>query len=150
MNNESQCRHQSPAITASLLIVTCGLYSLFLLYQWIKAINAVSTKPNLDPALAIILTIVTCGLASIYFEYEIAERIEKIIQSNKANGELRTDSMEAPISNLKGIVLFGSIGGFALSLFSGGILSILYFIFTIWLCCAIQYSLEYALNTPQD
>lgn len=150
MEENSNFKHKNPALTALLLIVTCSIYYFVLLYGWINAVNTYSSKPKLDPTTAIILSIVTCGLASIYFEYEIAERIEKVIQNKKAEGTLRRDGMQPPMNNLKGIVLFGSIGAYALSIFSGGILSALAFIFTIWLSCAVQYAVEYALDVPQD
>ncbi len=150
MSEAINFQHQSPAIIVILLIATCSIYYFILLYQWITAVNLASSKPQLDPAIAIILSIATCGLASIYFEYEVAERIEKIIQEKKANGTLRNDGMAPPVNNLKGLVLFGSLGAFAVSAFSGGCLIVLALIFTIWLCCAVQYAIEYALDTPQE
>ena len=150
MSSEIAFEHKQPSVIALLSIVTCGIYGFILLYSWIKAVNRVSTKKKLDPVIAIILSIVTCGLASIYFEYEIAVRVEKIIQEKKASGSARSDSMAPPVKNLKNIVLFGSLAVVALSFFSAGFLSVLAFIFLIWVSCAIQYALEYALDTPQD
>lgn len=150
MTNQVSFEHKQPSIIVLLCIVTCGIYGLVLLYSWIKAINQASTKSKLDPIIAVILSIVTCGLASIYFEYEIAVRIEKIIQEKKASETLRSDSMPLPVNNLKNIILFGSLAGVAVSFFSAGFLSILAFIFFVWMTCAIQYAIEYALDTPQD
>ena len=150
MGNDVNFLHQSPATTVVLLIVTCSIYYFVLLYKWIEAVNGASDKPKLDPVLAIILSFITCGLASIYFEYEIAERVEKIIQEKKANNALRTDGMRPPVDNLKGIVLFGSLASYAVSFFSAGFLAAVAFVFTIWLCCAIQYAIEYSVDTPQD
>ena len=150
MEREVRFEHKQPSIIVLLCIVTCGIYGIVLLYSWIKAINQASTKSKLDPIIAVILSVVTCGLASIYFEYEIAVRVEKIIQDKKAAGTLRSDSMPPPVDNLKNIILFGSLASVAISFFSAGFLSLLAFIFLIWMTCAIQYAIEYALDTPQD
>jgi hypothetical protein len=56
--------------------------------------------------------------------------------------------MRPPVDNLKGIVLFGSLASYAVSFFSAGFLAALVFVFTIWLCCAIQDAIESSLDTP--
>lgn len=150
MSDQLVFEHQSPAIVVILLIATCSIYYFVLLYKWIDAVNSISSKSNLDPALAIILSVVTCGLASIYFEYEVALRIERIIQEKKISGTLRNDLMAPPVNNLKNIVLYGSLASYAIAIFSAGFLYVLSLIFTLWLCCAIQYAVEYALDIPQD
>ena len=150
MENDFALQHQNPAIIVILLIATCSIYYFVLLYSWTKAVNSISTRPQLDPTLAIILSILTCGLASIYFEYEVASRVEKTIQEKKASGRLRDDGMAPPVDNLKNIVLYGNLASYAIAIFSAGFLYILSIVFTLWLCCSIQYALEYALDTPQD
>ena len=150
MGNNFALQHQNPAIIAILLITTCSIYYFFLLYSWTKAVNSVSDQPRLDPTLTVILSILTCGLASIYFEYEVASRAEKIIQKKKELGRLRDDGMMPPVDNLKNIALYGNLASYAIAIFSAGLLYIISIVFTLWLCCSIQYALEYALDTPQD
>ena len=150
METNHALQHQNPAIIVILLITTCSLYYFALLYSWTKAVNLVGDQPQLDPTLAVILSILTCGLASIYFEYEVASRVEKIIQKKKESGKLRDDGMVPPVDNLKNISLYGNLASYAIAIFSAGFLYIVSIVFTLWLCCSIQYALEYALDTPQE
>ena len=142
--------HENPARMVVLIIVTCGIYSLYLLYKWIRAINATEPKPLFHPGLAIFLTLITGGIASIYFQYEIVKRIVEISKRDPPNGVERDPSMKPPMNNLKEIVLYGNIAAFAASIFSSGILTVFAFVYFLWLTCAIQSGLEYAFATPQD
>ena len=150
MSHVYPIKHENPALMVVLILVTCGIYSLILLYRWIQAINNASDRPIVDPAVGIILSIVTCGLASIYFEYEIVSRAEKIAHRPLPEGIERSTDLSAPVANLKEIVLFGNIAVIAIGISSSGFLSVIPVVFTLWLTCTIQNALEYAFAVPQD
>ena len=133
-----------------LLIVTCGIYYLILLYRWIMAINDASEKSFIDPTVAVVLSIVTCGIAPIYFEYEIVSRAEKIARQPLPESTERSADLSPPIANLNEIVSFGNVAVIANCIFSSGFLSVMPVVFTLWLTCAIQNALEYAIAVPQD
>ena len=57
--------------------------------------------------------------------------------------------MRPPVDNLKGIVVFGSLASYAVSFFSAGFLAAQAVVLTIRLSFAIQYAMEYGLDTPQ-
>ena len=149
MSQEHPIKHENPALLVVLILVTCGIYYFILLYRWIVAINDASDKPLVDPAVGIILSIVTCGIATIYYEYEIVARAEKIARRPLPEGVVRSPELKAPASNLKEIVLFGSIASFVLSLFSVGFLFAITIIFTLWLTYTIQQALEYTFAISQ-
>ena len=115
-----------------------------MLYRWLKVINDNSDRQICDPALAIMLSVVTCGLAAIYFDYQVVAYAEKIASRSAVH-----NAGSPPISSLKNIVLYGSIVGIVASFFSGGLLSWLFIIFTLWMNCAIQYSVEYAFGVAE-
>ena len=150
MSQKYPIKHENPALLVVLILVTCGIYYFILLYRWIAAINDASDKPLVDPAVGIILSIVTCGIATIYYEYEIVARAEKIARKPLPEGVVRSPELKAPASNLKEIVLFGSIASFVLSLFSVGFLLAMTILFTLWLTFAIQQALEYTFAIPQE
>ena len=150
MADKQILKHENPALLVILLIVTCGIYYLILLYRWIMAINDASEKSFIDPTVAVVLSIVTCGIAPIYFEYEIVSRAEKIARQPLPEGIERSTDLSPPIANLKEIVLFGNIAVIAIGISSSGLLSVIPVVFTLWLTCTIQNALEYAFAIPQD
>ena len=149
MSQKYPIKDDNPALQVVLILVTFGTY-YFLLQRWIAAISDSSDKPLVDPAVGIILSIVTCGIATIYYEYEIVARAEKIARKPLPEGVVRSPELKAPASNLKEIVLFGSIASFVLSLFSVGFLLAITILFTLWLTYAIQQALEYTFPIPQE
>lgn len=150
MADKQILKHENPALLVILLIVTCGIYYLILLYRWIMAINDASEKSFIDPTVAVVLSIVTCGIAPIYFEYEIVSRAEMIARQPLPEGTERSADLSPPIANLKEIVLFGNIAVIAIGISSSGLLSVIPVVFTLWLTCTIQNALEYAFAIPQD
>ncbi len=61
-----------------LSIVTCGIYSLVFMYQWIKDINTICDgdgKETKELLMLILLSAVTCGIYGIVWYYGVAERM---------------------------------------------------------------------------
>lgn len=61
-----------------LSIVTCGIYSLVFMYQWIKDINTICDgdgKETKELLILILLSIVTCGIYSWVWYYGVADRM---------------------------------------------------------------------------
>ncbi|MCU7699668.1 DUF4234 domain-containing protein [Enterococcus gallinarum] len=56
-----------------LTIITCGIYSLFWLYQTTQDLTEYSEDYRLTPGMSVLLTIITCGLYQIYWWYRIAD-----------------------------------------------------------------------------
>ena len=150
MNSDLNIRHENQGLMIVLIIITFGIYSLYLLFKWIRAINAACPSPIINPGLAIFLTLITGGIASIYFEYENVKRMETLSKNASPNGLERDPSANPPRSNLKEITLYGNIAAFAISFFSAGMLTVIAVIFIFWLTCAIQSGMEYVFATPQD
>lgn len=140
----SAFKRQDPAICVILQIVTLGFYYFIMLFKWLRAVNEKLERPICDPALAIMLTVVTCGLASIYFDYQVVASAQKIAKESSVS-----NNASAPLHNLKEIILFGSIAAYAASFASAGLLSVITIVFFLWMNCAIQYSVEYALGVAE-
>lgn len=63
-----------------LLIVTCGIYRLFWIYNTSSELKATTNDPQINPGVDVLLTLVTCGIWGIYVEYR---------NYQKANAALR-------------------------------------------------------------
>ncbi len=137
--------YESSIKVGLLYVVTLGIYGFFLLYKWIKAINAVSKKDLIDPAVAIVISIVTLGAAAIYFDYQIVIRAEKLAKSTKGNSNPKRKNLTPPLANLKDIVLFGGIGVFILQWL--GPLILISIIMAVYINISIQRALEYTFFT---
>ncbi len=136
--------YESSIKVGLLYVVTLGIYGFFLLYKWIKAINAVSKKDLIDPAVAIVISIVTLGAAAIYFDYQIVIRAEKLAKSTNGNSNPRRKNLTPPTADLKNIVLYGGIAVFVMQFTPALILSL---IFTVYINISIQRALEYTFFT---
>ena len=153
MSRHQPIEHVNPVLIVVLTVITFGLYSLYLLYLWIIALNNfnLTDKKMMTPGWAVILTMITFGIAGIYFQYEVAHQTQAIAKGELPKGFSRSMSLRPPRKHLKEIVLFGSIASFALFIASSGILSVVAFIFDIWLILEIQAAMEYCFGaTPND
>lgn len=79
-------RDHSVIMYIVLYFVTCGLFSLFWLYQSARDVDALAAANNvpkgIDPVLALILDIVTCGLFKVYFFWKEAMVLGAITGTN--------------------------------------------------------------------
>ena len=137
--------YESSIKVGLLYVVTLGIYGFFLLYKWIKTINAASKKDFIDPAVAVLLSIVTLGAAAIYFDYQIIVRAEKLAKSTNGNSNPNRKNLTPPLANLKDIVLFGGIGVFILQWL--GPLILISIIMAVYINISIQRALEYTFFT---
>ena len=148
MSQHQPIEHINPALIVVLTLATCGLYSLYLLYRWIIALNdySINGKKIMEPGLAVLLTLITLGIAGIYFQYEIARQIQVLAKDKPAAGLLRSTQLREPRKNLKEIVLYGNIISLAIAFASSGTLSAISFIFDFWLILEIQSGMEYCFG----
>jgi len=143
--NDSRFRKKSHAKIWILSIVTLGLYYPFLLYEWIKILNAIRKEKILDPVLAIFITIFTCFIGGIYYDWRIAKEFELIA---KEKGDLITNKqvVKPPIQNLKAITIAINVFCLTASFISAGILWIPLIVLPSWLNVEIQKAVDYALE----
>lgn len=64
--------------TVLLLLFTCGLYYLYLIYELSKEMNELQYDSQNNPAMDLILSIFTCGIYHIYWFYKIGKQIETL------------------------------------------------------------------------
>lgn len=62
--------------TLLLGIITCGIYYLYLIYQYSLEIDEICNDHRNNPGLDLLLCICTCGLYTIYWFYKVARQIE--------------------------------------------------------------------------
>tara|TARA_B100000965_G_scaffold404626_1_gene435971 strand:- start:2162 stop:2773 length:612 start_codon:yes stop_codon:yes gene_type:complete len=130
--------------TAVLMVVTCGFYYFWLLADWLKVINQNNKgRTPTEPATAILISILTCSLASVYYSYKVADDAASITRRSGGNTSPIRNNLEPPLANLPQILLWGGIFSIATSLFSGGFLVVISYIFGIWSTVALQKSVEY-------
>ncbi|MGM9625547.1 MAG: DUF4234 domain-containing protein [Eubacteriales bacterium] len=65
-----QYNKRNPVSVLLLSIVTCGIYSLYLIYQISKEVRDFRGDSSIDPGLELLLCIITCGLYEIYWYYK--------------------------------------------------------------------------------
>ena len=54
---------RDPAVVVLLMLVTCGLYVIYLQYQWAKEVNGLEGQVRYPPVITLVLNIVTLGLS---------------------------------------------------------------------------------------
>ena len=65
-----QYNKRNPVSVLLLSLVTCGIYSLYLIYQISKEVRDFRGDSSIDPGLELLLCIITCGLYEIYWYYK--------------------------------------------------------------------------------
>ena len=65
-----QYNKRNPVSVLLLSIITCGIYSLYLIYQISKEVRDFRGDNSIDPGLELLLCIITCGLYEIYWYYK--------------------------------------------------------------------------------
>lgn len=149
--DSSSFNYKSSILTVILLIITCGIYYYFLLADWITVINKnIDRQKHIDPALAIFLSIITCSVSDVYFNYKVAKNAASVTKKSGGNTNPIRKGITAPSLNLPEIVLWGYIVSLVIFLISGFTLGIVYAIFILWKCVAIQKSVEYMAGVTQS
>lgn len=98
-----------------LAIVTCGIYGLYLYFQFNSEVNkqaiadGVQTIPR-TPLIAFLLSIITCGIYGIVYQYFVAKSLQEI-------GRKRNYEAVDPILVII-LTIFVGVGGF-LNIYSG-------------------------------
>ena len=64
--------------TILLMIFTCGLYYLYLIFAISKEMNELQYDYRNDPAMDLLLSVITCGIYHIYWYYKIVKQIENL------------------------------------------------------------------------
>tara|TARA_Y100001970_G_C13871982_1_gene669484 strand:- start:47 stop:658 length:612 start_codon:yes stop_codon:yes gene_type:complete len=142
--NSTSFKYKDSGQTAILMIVTCGCYYFWLLADWLKVINQNNKGRNpTDPTTAIFLSVITCSLATVYYSYKVADDAASITRRSGGNTSPIRNNLEPPLAKLPQIVLWGGVFSIAASFFSGGILLVFSYIFSIWSTVALQKSVEY-------
>jgi hypothetical protein len=72
---------RDPAVVVLLMLVTCGLYVIYLQYQWAKELNGLEGQVRYPPVITLVLNIVTLGLSGLVFEsiwaYDLARAAQR-------------------------------------------------------------------------
>ena len=119
--------------------------------DWITVINKnIDRQKHIDPALAIFLSIITCSVSDVYFNYKVAKNAASVTKKSGGNTNPIRKGITAPSLNLPEIVLCGYIVSLVIFLISGFTLGIVYAIFILWKCVAIQKSVEYMAGVTQS
>ncbi len=61
---------RSPVAVLLLSLVTCGIYSLYLIYQISKEVREFRGDNSIDPGLELLLSLITCGIYQLYWYYK--------------------------------------------------------------------------------
>lgn len=91
-------------ITLLLMLFTCGIYYLYLIYQLSSEVDDLAYEHRNSPSADLILSIVTCGLYTIYWFYKIGRQVEEL----QMDLGMRTSSI-ALLGTILCVFGFGSI-----------------------------------------
>lgn len=67
---------RNPVQTLLLEIFTCGLYTLYLIYQLSSEIDDLCNEQMNNGAMELLLTLITCGIYGVYWFYKVGRQIE--------------------------------------------------------------------------
>lgn len=110
MNDSYQANKKSVPLVILFSFITCGLYSLFWMYDITRQLSEVNEDRTTSPGLVVLFSIITCGIYTIYWWYKIGGMFE----------ESQYREQVTPIIDNKVLLLVLSVLGF--SVISMGIL----------------------------
>jgi hypothetical protein len=102
---------REPAIVVLLMVVTCGLYAIYLQYQWAKEINGLSGEVRYPPLVVLIVNIVTTTLAGLAFEVVWAYDLVRIGQQRGLANRFESLPIWVIVLNCLGVVLSLTVVG---------------------------------------
>jgi NADH:ubiquinone oxidoreductase subunit 5 (subunit L)/multisubunit Na+/H+ antiporter MnhA subunit len=71
MNYSYQSYKKSVPLIILFSILTCGIYSLFWMYDITRQLSEINEDRSTSPGLVIVFSIITCGLYTLYWWYKI-------------------------------------------------------------------------------
>ena len=69
---------RSVAVSLVLGFLTCGIYTLYLMYEVDRDVNTLSNADVNSGGTDVLLTIITCGLYGIYWYYKIGRQLDDL------------------------------------------------------------------------
>jgi hypothetical protein len=121
-------RYRNIGVVVLLLIVTLGLYSFYLAYQWAKEINGLAGRVKYSPGIVLLLSIVTCGMGGLVFECLFASDIAEATQSRAIAGRMEQLATWVIACNCIAVVVslipFGVIVGMPLGILASALVQV--------------------------
>lgn len=65
-----QFKKRSPVSVLLLSLVTCGIYSFYLIYKISDEVREFRGDSSINPTMELLLSIITCGVYGIYWYYK--------------------------------------------------------------------------------
>lgn len=97
-----------------LSIITCGIYGIYFLYGYVKALNKICEgdgKESKNYIVVLLLSMITCGIYGFYWWYVQGERLYQI--APKYNVKVREKGSSILVWELLGCTVMPGIGMFA-------------------------------------
>lgn len=61
-----------------LSIVTCGIYSLYWLYQMVNDINDLTGDNSMSGGMVVLLSVVTCSIYLLYWLFQTGKKLDEV------------------------------------------------------------------------
>lgn len=116
---------RDPAVVVLLMVVTCGLYAIYLQYQWAREVNGLEGQVRYPPILTLVLNILTLGLAGLVFESIWAYDLARLAQQRGIANRFDSLPIWVLLLNCVGTVLCLSVVGIVIGLPMGIAASVL-------------------------
>ena len=116
---------RDPAIVVLLMVVTCGLYAIYLQYQWAREVNGLEGLVRYPPVITLVLNIVTLGLSGLVFEAIWAYDLARQAQRRGVANRMESLPTWVIVLNCVGTVLCLSVVGIVIGLPMGIAASVL-------------------------
>ena len=106
---------RSLPITLLLLIITCGIYELYLFYMWAQEINKLGLMKKHKPGLFVLFDAISLGFVSVFIQAIIAYDIEQIHKDRIAEPVEPKKEEEEDEPSYGDLIVFISLVAFFLS-----------------------------------
>jgi hypothetical protein len=121
----SDIKVREPAIVVLLMLVTCGLYAIYLQYQWAKEVNGLEGQVRYPPGITLLLNIVSLGLSGLVFESLWAYDLARLGQQRGVPNRMESLPVWVLALNSVGTVLCLTVVGIVIGLPMGIAASVL-------------------------
>jgi preprotein translocase subunit Sss1 len=86
-------KERSPVVVIVLMIVTCGVYSIYWLYKTSEELKNATGDDTINPGLDLLLALLTWGLWGVYLEYRNAQKVHHALVGRDPNRKDQTQTV---------------------------------------------------------
>ena len=112
----SEIQHRDLAMFVLLMVVTLGLYAIYIVYEWARELNGLQGRVKYPPVVVLLTNLFSCGLVGIVFECLYAFDLVEVSRNRNLEGRWEQLAVWVLVCNCFAMVLNMTLIGIVLGM----------------------------------